>query len=111
MVNISRCGGYEPWYVNQIERPLTDHLIGDVDIAAARILRLRPHALPLPAKPMARSEWLPESLAERHDAHQSPGQGHRGAGCYSITSSARSSSDCGIVSPSALAVLRLMTSS
>lgn len=31
--------------------------------------------------------------------------------CYSITSSARCSSDCGIVSPSALAVLRLITSS
>jgi len=30
---------------------------------------------------------------------------------YSITSSARASSDGGIVSPSALAVLRLMTSS
>ena len=30
---------------------------------------------------------------------------------YWITRSARSSSDCGIVSPSALAVLRLMTSS
>src|SRR2546426_6200187 len=31
--------------------------------------------------------------------------------CHWITSSARKSSDCGIVSPSALAVLRLMTSS
>ena len=31
--------------------------------------------------------------------------------CYWITSSARSSSDCGIVRPSALAVLRLITSS
>src|SRR6516164_7489163 len=30
---------------------------------------------------------------------------------YSITSSARASSDCGTVSPSAFAVLRLMTSS
>jgi len=27
--------------------PLSDHLVGDVEIAAARILRLRLHALPL----------------------------------------------------------------
>ena len=32
-------------------------------------------------------------------------------GCYSITSSARASTDAGTVRPSALAVLRLMTSS
>src|SRR5215467_8172895 len=39
--------GYEPWYVNQIEWPLSDHLVGDVEIAAARILRVRLHAFPL----------------------------------------------------------------
>src|SRR5262249_49370162 len=39
------------------------------------------------------------------------GVGRVGRACYSITSLAWRSSDCGIVKPSALAVLRLMTSS
>src|SRR4029434_9656035 len=47
------------------------------------------------------------SLAECHDAHQRAARSTR----YWITWSARCSSDCGIVRPSALAVLRLMRSS
>src|SRR5262245_10881973 len=39
--------GYKSWHVHQIARPITDHLVGDVDIAAARIPRLRLHALVL----------------------------------------------------------------
>ena len=70
--------------------------------------------------------WLAGSLAERQYTHQRPGlDEHRGAGYsagdvvrarrastrYSITWSARSSSVCGMVRPSALAVFMLMTNS
>src|SRR4030095_12407104 len=47
------------------------------------------------------------SLAECHDAHQRAARSKR----YWITWSARCSSDGGIVRPSALAVLRLITNS
>src|SRR2546421_5966822 len=46
------------------------------------------------------------SCGERRESHEQSGVIH-----HRITSSARSSSDCGIVRPSALAVFRLITSS
>src|SRR4029434_651020 len=58
--------------------------------------------------------WLAGSLAERHDGHQRAGRDCTGARArmrYWIISSARIRSDCGIVKPSALAVLRLITNS
>src|SRR5262249_61384949 len=35
--------GYEPRYVDQIAGPVTDHLVGDVDLAAPRVFRLGSH--------------------------------------------------------------------
>ena len=66
-------------------------------------LRVRTTASPI-------SRMLPGSLAERHHAHQRPDcTGARASTRYSMTWSARSSSDCGIVRPSAFAVFNSVT--
>ena len=54
--------------------------------------------------------WRESSRRSRHAPAPRPGL-HRGAGRYSMALSARTARDCGIVSPNARAVLRLMTRS
>ncbi len=72
---------------------------------------LCPPGMVSPAQRSSRVDWQWRLPPRIDGAPQGRGHVNRRGACYWITSSARSSSDCGIANPNAFAVLRLITSS